>query len=219
MWLSMKNFNVSEIFDSIEGEGKRTGYMTVFVRLSGCNLRCSYCDTKYAQVRGQEDTVMSEDELIKKIKTYPWKRVTLTGGEPLLHDVESLVNKLSVYGYEVNIETNGAVPLLRNRPLSVFYTMDWKCPSSGENSKMLEINLKRLSRNDVLKFVVGSKEDLEEAKKIISNCYAPLIYISPVFNEIEPVEIVNFIKENKLQRACMQIQLHKVIWDPNERGV
>lgn len=220
MWLSMKNkFHISEIFDSIEGEGKRTGHMSIFVRLTGCNLRCSYCDTKYAQVMGQEDIVMEEDELIKKIKSYPWKNVTLTGGEPLLHDVSSLVNKLAVFGYDVNIETNGAVPLLRSRPLNVFYTMDWKCPSSGECEKMLKVNLKRLSRYDVLKFVVGNKEDLEEMKRIMAECYAPMIYVSPVFNEINPIEIVNFIKENKLRRVCMQIQLHKVIWNPDERGV
>ena len=221
----MKKFNVSEIFDSIEGEGKRTGYMSIFVRLTGCNLRCSYCDTKYAQVRGKEDTEMSMEEIIEKIESYPWKKVTLTGGEPLLHDVDELLHTLALKNYEVNIETNGAVPLLEKRYANMFYTMDWKSPSSGENAKMIKENLRKLDRKDVLKFVVGSKEDLDEMKKIVENkgydywWVRPLIYVSPVFGEIEPKEIVEYLKENKLRHVCMQIQLHKVIWNPNERGV
>lgn len=221
----MKSFNVSEIFDSIEGEGKRTGYMSIFVRLTGCNLRCSYCDTKYAQIMGQEDTKMTEEEIIEKIKSYPWKRVTLTGGEPLLHDVDHLLQALALNNYEVNIETNGAVPLLEKRYDKMFYTMDWKCPSSGENGKMLYENLRKLDRKDVLKFVVGNKEDLEEMRKIVENKdYAfwwvrPMIYVSPVFGEIEPREIVEYIKEYGLRHVCMQVQLHKIIWNPEERGV
>lgn len=214
----MKNkFHVSEVFDSIEGEGKRTGYMSIFVRLTGCNLRCVYCDTKYAQVMGKEDTEMDEDELIKKIKSYPWKYITLTGGEPLLHDVKSLINKL--WNYEINIETNGAVPLLKNRPANVFYTMDWKSPSSGENDKMLKENLHKLTRYDVLKFVVGNKEDLDEMREVIKECYAPQIYVSPIFGEIKPAEIVEYVKEHKLRNVCVQVQLHKIIWNPNKRGV
>ena len=222
----MKNkFHVSEVFDSIEGEGKRTGYMSIFVRLTGCNLRCSYCDTKYAQIMGQEDTEMTEEELVEKIKSYPWKKVTLTGGEPLLHNVDSLVSTLSKENYEVNIETNGAVPLLETRYNNVFYTMDWKCPSSGENGRMLYDNLRKLDRKDVLKFVVGNKDDLDEMRKIAENKdYAywwvrPLIYVSPVFGEIEPVEIVEYLKEHKLRGVCMQVQLHKIIWSPDKRGV
>lgn len=216
----MKNkFHVSEVFDSIEGEGKRTGYMSIFVRLTGCNLRCSYCDTKYAQIMGQEDTEMTEEELIKRIKSYPWKKVTLTGGEPLLHSVDSLVSTLSKENYEVNIETNGAVPLLENRYNNVFYTMDWKCPSSGENGKMLVGNLKKLTEKDVLKFVVGNLDDLEEMNRIIGMVKRPLIYVSPVFNEITPAEIVEYVKQNKLANVCTQVQLHKIIYKPDERGV
>ena len=222
----MKNkYHISEVFDSIEGEGRRTGYMSIFVRLTGCNLRCSYCDTKYAQVMGKEDVEMDEDELIEKIKSYPWKKVTLTGGEPLLHDVDSLLKTLSDNNYEVNIETNGAVPLLKNRYNNMFYTMDWKSPSSGENAKMIKENLRKLTKGDVLKFVVGSKEDLDEMKKIVENenyeywWVRPLFYVSPIFGEIDPKEIVNYLKENKLRHVCMQIQLHKVIWNPDERGV
>ena len=222
----MKNkFHVSEIFDSIEGEGKRTGYMSIFVRLTGCNLRCGYCDTKYAQIMGREDVEMTEEEIVAKIESYPWKKVTLTGGEPLLHDVKSLLHTLAIKNYEVNIETNGAVPLLGVRFDNMFYTMDWKSPSSGENSKMIKENLRKLQRKDVLKFVVGNKEDLDEMRKIVENkdyqywWVRPLIYVSPVFGEIEPKEIVEYLRENKLRHVCMQVQLHKVIWNPNERGV
>lgn len=219
----MKNeFHVSEIFSSIEGEGKRTGYMSIFIRLTGCNLRCSYCDTKYAQVQGRDDSeVLSIDELIDKIKVFQWKRITLTGGEPLLHDVKDLLWRLCIAGYEVNIETNGAVPLLKKRYANIFYTMDWKCPSSGENGKMLKENLSLLTRDDVLKFVVGNETDLNEMKRIVSEYQRekPLFYVSPIFGEIEPAEIVEYIKENKLKDVCVQIQLHKIIWNPEARGV
>ena len=215
-------YHVSEIFDSIEGEGKRTGYMSVFVRLTGCNLRCSYCDTKYAQVQGRDDAeVLTDDELLDRIRAFPWKRVTLTGGEPLLHNLKELLWRLCILGYEVNIETNGAVPLLKSRYANVFYTMDWKCPSSGENGKMLKDNLALLTKYDVLKFVVGNETDLNEMKRIISQYRngSPLFYVSPVFGEIEPAEIVEYVKQNKLKDVCTQIQLHKIIWNPDARGV
>lgn len=219
----MKNeYHVSEIFDSIEGEGKRTGYMSVFVRLTGCNLRCSYCDTKYAQVQGKDDAeVLTEDELVDRITAFPWKRVTLTGGEPLLHNVKDLLWRLCVLGYEVNIETNGAVPLLKKRFANVFYTMDWKCPSSGENSKMLKENLALLTRYDVLKFVVGNETDLNEMKRVVTEYKNgnPLFYVSPVYGEIESAEIVEYIKRNYLDNVCVQVQLHKIIWNPDARGV
>ena len=221
MWLSMKNkYHVSEIFDSIEGEGKRTGYMSIFIRLTGCNLRCSYCDTKYAQVVGKEDTEMTMEEIVEKVQSYPWKKITLTGGEPLLHDVENLVRRLALGGYEINIETNGAVPLLKRRWANVFYTMDWKCPTSGENDKMLTDNLSLLTKCDVLKFVVGNKTDLDEMKRVIGlfNWFKPAFYVSPVYGEIDPKEIVQYLKDNELN-ICMQVQLHKIIWNPDERGV
>lgn len=220
----MKNtkFHISEIFPSIEGEGKRTGYMSTFVRFTGCNLRCSYCDTTYALHIGEDDSeVLTEDELIDRIKSYPWKKITLTGGEPLLHDVKSLIQRLSFSGYEINIETNGAVPLMKMRYANMFYTMDWKCPSSNENHRMLKENLKLLTRHDVLKFVVGCRRDLDEMKQVISGFTyeRPRFYVSPVFGEIEPKDIVEYVKENKLTNVCVQVQLHKIIWNPNERGV
>lgn len=113
MWLFMKTerFPVVEIFDSIDGEGKRTGYMATFVRFAGCNLRCSYCDTAYAWDASQAKEWLSEDNLFQQITAYPWKRVTLTGGEPMLQPIETLCRRLGDAGYEVNIETNGAAAL------------------------------------------------------------------------------------------------------------
>lgn len=221
MWQFMKNeFHVSEIFASIEGEGKRTGYIATFVRLTGCNLRCSYCDTKYAQHMGADDSmVLTEDELLEKVVAMGWKKVTITGGEPLLHDIQNFVIRLSNAGFEINIETNGAVKLLKDRPKNLFYTMDWKCPSSGENGKMLVGNLKKLTEKDVLKFVVGNLDDLEEMNRIIGMVKRPLIYVSPVFNEITPAEIVEYVKQNKLANVCTQVQLHKIVYRPDERGV
>ena len=170
MWLFMKTerFPVVEIFDSIDGEGKRTGYMATFVRFAGCNLRCSYCDTAYAWDASQAKEWLSEDNLFLQIRAYPWKRVSLTGGEPMLQPIETLCRRLGDAGYEVNIETNGAAALFLERPDRLFYTMDIKSPSSGEKDRMRWENLSLLTADDVLKFVVGSVEDLRYMETILS---------------------------------------------------
>ena len=209
---------VNEIFYSIEGEGIRAGSPAVFIRLSGCNLNCSYCDTKYHN----DGELMSVDDIIASISRHkPCLKVTLTGGEPLIHpDVKSLLKRLEDDGYEVNIETNGSVLIGQYQLPNTIITMDYKCPSSGEESKMMTANLITLREQDVLKFVVGSQEDLERARTIMT-CY-PIranVFISPVFGKIEPKDIVEFIKENKLVNARVQVQLHKVIWDVSTRGV
>lgn len=214
--------NVNEIFCSIEGEGKRAGYPCVFVRFNGCNLRCSYCDTAYAQeeCKGIE---MSPKEIAIKVRSFGFDKVTLTGGEPLLQeDIELLVHELVSRGMQVNIETNGSVEIEHTSYSSdeLFYTVDYKCPSSGMSRKMNPKAFVRLRFGDVLKFVVGSKEDMEDALRII-NVYDPpcQIFFSPVFGKIEPVAIVDFIKEHYLKNVRIQLQLHKFIWDPEKRGV
>lgn len=214
--------NVNEIFCSIEGEGKRAGYPCVFVRFNGCNLRCSYCDTAYAQeeCKGIE---MSPKEIAIKVRSFGFDKVTLTGGEPLLQeDIELLVHELVSRGMQVNIETNGSVEIEHTSYSfdELFYTVDYKCPSSGMSRKMNPKAFVRLRFGDVLKFVVGSKEDMEDALRII-NVYDPpcQIFFSPVFGKIEPVAIVDFIKEHYLKNVRVQLQLHKFIWDPEERGV
>lgn len=231
---------VNEIFKSIEGEGLRTGLAAVFVRLHGCNLRCSYCDTMYA-VEGNDYRQMTVDEVVAAVESYRNESgvnaVTLTGGEPMLHaDVNVLLQTLSEKGFLVNVETNGTVPCKWRFP-GLFYTMDWKCESSGMSAKMRMENLETLGAEDVLKFVVGSVEDLEETARVVGelrqrktrNCMAekslntmPHIFVSPVFGKLEYEKIVEWMLSEKVMvqnNARFQVQLHKVIWDPDMRGV
>lgn len=216
-------FHVTEIFDSIDGEGKRTGYMAVFLRLAGCNLRCSYCDTAYSLTLEDTAEALTEEEVLSRIRAYPWKRVTMTGGEPMLHPLHHLCEVLGEEGYDINIETNGAVPLWRERPEGVFYTMDFKCSGSGMKSYMNLDNFKLLTGKDVLKFVVSSEEDLHEMKEIVnhqfSSAHHPEFFVSPVWGRIEPAELVEYVRKNRLQDVRVQVQLHKIIWDPDRRGV
>lgn len=222
--------DLNEIFYSIEGEGRRAGMPCVFVRFNGCNLRCSYCDTCYAQTA--KKTLMSVEKVFDAITKYGCKNVTITGGEPLLQDhLPELVNMLIKHKYSVNIETNGSVSIdqfdekLDNYGKGfVFYTVDYKSISSGENSKMVVENFTHLGVHDVIKFVVGSREDLQDAYRFMReiNCLGKpeaKIYFSPVFEAIEPAEIVEFLKEYGLNHCRVQLQLHKFIWDPNEKGV
>ena len=216
---------VNEIFKSIDGEGLRTGELTTFIRLAGCNLRCSYCDTCYA-LKNSNGTEMSVDEIVKKAKKMDYRNITLTGGEPLIHkDVDDLISKLCENGFYVNIETNGSVPIdkyILNK--NILITMDYKVPSSGVEKSMNLSNLEKLRENDVLKFVIG-KDDFERVEQVIKNySIKSYIYLSPVFGEIEPVELVDFMKNMHIKgidtsKMRVQVQLHKIIWNPNERGV
>jgi len=224
---------IIEIFDSIDGEGIRTGQPATFIRLAGCNLRCSYCDTVYS-LFGEETpceyTEMTTQEVISKVNT-TYKRITLTGGEPLVHKESApLVTELLNMGCEVNIETNGAVDIvefLSRVPQSdkLFFTIDYKLPSSGMTDKMIWNNFLNLRPCDVIKFVVGSDEDIEltiEIVKKLKQVYEkmPHIFIGAVYGMYDAQKLVEIIlKEEALADARYQIQLHKVIWDPEERGV
>ena len=210
---------INEIFVALNGESTFAGLRTVFIRTFGCSLRCDFCDTMYA-VEGNEFVEMTIDEILEKIKPYECPRITITGGEPLQQSgAIELVKKLVHEGYHVEIETNGAVPVddVAFMP-GVTLTMDWKCPSSKMNKKMLESNLEMLSEDDVIKFVVGTDEDLEEVLKVYKKTAAQC-YISPVFGKIELPKMVQFILDNKLDDVRMQLQQHKIIFDPNMRGV
>lgn len=222
---------INEIFLSIEGEGKRTGLPAVFIRTFGCQLCCPYCDTQYA-CKGEDYKEMSVDNIVDEVLTYGVNRVTFTGGEPLIQpDADELINRLRVEGIEVNVETNGAVPLMDSafRSNSYFYTMDWKSISSGMSDKMIPDNLYKLGEQDVLKFVVSTEEDLNQMKDILSQLEKELlsygakiefqVYVSPIFGEIEPKELVEYVLKNHLNNVHVQVQLHKVIWDPDKRGV
>ncbi len=217
-------FRVSEIFKSIEGEGIRAGFPAVFVRLHGCNLNCSYCDSTYACI-GSDYSIMTLKQIVDAVRAYKIYRVTLTGGEPLIYsNCVNLIAALINYGIEVNVETNGSIDLnclssLMKDP-KLIITMDWKSYSSGEALKMKTSNLLMLTSNHVLKFVVGTYEDLEQMNKILNTF--PLhckIFVSPVFGKIEPKSIVEYLLNNNLYYVRMQLQIHKFIWDPNMRGV
>lgn len=216
---------IIEIFNSIEGEGARSGKLCTFIRTAGCNLRCSFCDTTYsynvATAKHYEvKQLVEEVERIAQCKT-----ITLTGGEPLMHAEvrDCFIPWLLERGFDINIETNGSIDLSqvdRHKHTKLMFTMDWKSPSSGMNSKMLVKNLDILQPRDVLKFVVGSEEDLNEMLCIVQTYKtAAQIYISPVFGKIKMADIVDFMKIKNLDNVRLQVQLHKIVWDPNKRGV
>lgn len=208
------DFGVAEIFKSIEGEGKRAGSPCTFIRLAGCNLRCSYCDTVYAQAPGC-GIQMPLENIVSAVRSLRAANVTITGGEPLLQDALAIAEALPEC--ECNIETNGSIAL-PSKPSNAFYTMDWKCPSSGENDAMLQGNLGRLDSDDVIKFVVGDQADIDEMERVLAIGSSARAFASPVFGKIEPREIVERILADGVM-ASIQLQLHKLIWDPETRGV
>ena len=209
---------VVEIFKSIDGEGIRVGYPVTFIRLAGCNLRCNYCDTKYSY-EDEKFTEMTPQEIYIKVYKLGGKRITLTGGEPLIHkDVKVLVDLLIQKGYEVNIETNGSVDITLFLDKHTIITMDYKCASSDMEDKMLLDNISKLRKPDVLKFVVSDDNDLDTVQRIYQNTKAT-VYISPVFGRIEPKQIVEYMLEHNMENCRVQVQLHKIIWNPEERGV
>ncbi|SEW40967.1 putative 7-carboxy-7-deazaguanine synthase QueE [[Clostridium] fimetarium] len=222
----MSQYKVVEKFVSINGEGVFAGQLAVFIRFQGCNLSCSFCDTLWANAKNAPYTLMSEHQIYDYIKETGIKNVTLTGGEPLLvPDILTLLQLLATDQFlRVEIETNGSIALdsfvgISNSPT---FTMDYKLPGSLMEANMLVSNFNILSKQDTVKFVVGSTEDLNRAKDIITiyglttKCH---VYISPVFGKIQLQEIVDFLIANCLNDVTMQIQMHKVIWDPNKRGV
>lgn len=211
---------VSEIFYSIEGEGKRAGLPCVFVRFHGCNLHCNYCDSRYA-CEGDDYGVMTHLEVIHQILQHDCNRVTLTGGEPLLQPgMQLLLRNLDALGCSVNVETNGTQPLLHHGLEHVFYTVDYKTHASGESHRMNPETFESLQPKDVLKFVVGSIQDLEQAIEVVEKYQPPCaVYVSPVFGKIDAASIVAFIKKHKLTNWRVQLQLHKYIWEPTKRGV
>ncbi|MCH5210349.1 MAG: radical SAM protein [Oscillospiraceae bacterium] len=220
---------IVEIFDSIDGEGIRTGQPATFIRLAGCNLRCTYCDTAYA-LFGEEEpceyTEMTIDEIVSKVNR-SYNRVTLTGGEPLVHkDSVELIKKLMDIGCEVNVETNGAADITNiPRDDKLFFTIDYKLPSSGMDDKMIWNNFLNLKPCDVIKFVVGRDEDIKlmiEIVKKLRKVYQemPHIFIGAVYGMYDNSDLVNVIlNEPALFDARLQVQLHKIVWDPDERGV
>lgn len=222
----MIKYKVAEIFESINGEGMRAGELAVFVRLCGCNLRCSYCDTQWASETDALYQLMSKEEIFERIQKSRIKNVTLTGGEPLLAEgAKELVAYLQGReGIRLEIETNGSISLeaFASLPKRPVLTMDYKLAGSGMEAFMKEENFSLLQKDDSVKFVSSNREDLERARELIEKhqltkqCH---VLLSPVFGKIDPEEIVSFLKEYHLNDVRLQIQMHKVIWDPEARGV
>lgn len=218
--MSETKYRVNEIFYSIDGEGIRTGSLAVFVRLAGCNLRCTYCDTAYA-LNKEEGKDMTADEIVDNVLQYRCNHVTLTGGEPLTQDCHELIQKLAEHGIHTNIETNGSIYVKPYQSENTTITMDWKTPASGMEELMMQTNLPLLRENDVLKFVCA-EDDLPEVTNIL-NAYHPRcwVYLSPIFGKINPEKLVEYLKEcpHDTEKIRVQIQLHKIIWNPDKRGV
>lgn len=200
---------VCEIFSSIQGESSLAGIPMIFVRLTGCNLRCAYCDTKYAYYEGEE---LSIDEILKKVCSFPFKYVEITGGEPLLQDeVHELMNKL-VKTHRVLIETNGSISIEKVNP-EVKVIMDIKTPGSGMSERNYIENLRFLKETDEVKFVLTSRTDYEWAKDFIKKheIKTSEILFSPAYGILEPKELAKWIINDALP-VRLNLQIHKYIF-------
>jgi 7-carboxy-7-deazaguanine synthase len=210
---------VNEIFHSIQGESTRAGEPCVFVRLTACDLRCSWCDTPYAFHEGEKRSL---DEVITAVAKYGCRTVEITGGEPLLQeDVYPLMERLITAGHTVMLETGGHRPITRV-PRAVVKIVDVKCPGSGEAHKNCWSNLDQLAPHDEVKFVLKDRRDYEYARDVIvrydlpSRCAALLL--SPVHDVLDARLLSEWILSDRLP-ARLQLQLHKFIWAPTTRGV
>lgn len=219
------NLQVSEIFFSIQGESTYAGLPCIFIRLSGCNLRCNYCDAQYTWEGGDS---LSIAEIVAQIKDFPCSLVEVTGGEPLLqHGCQELLHVLVEEGYQVLLETNGSFPIT-SLPASITAILDVKCPDSGsgdcfDSSNIVEIQKRAVARHGSceLKFVVSSKEDFFWACDFIRrhqiNHLLPILF-SPVIGRIEPAALAGWIMKSDLA-VRLQLQLHTILWPGQSRGV
>jgi 7-carboxy-7-deazaguanine synthase len=210
---------INEIYESIQGESSWAGWRCVFVRLTFCDLRCTYCDTEYAFYEGKKRPVA---EVLSEVLAIDCPMVEITGGEPLLQkNVLPLMTALCDAGRTVLIETSGAHDLSKIDP-RVHRIMDLKTPGSGECARNLESNLPHLTKLDEVKCVIGSREDYEWSRdqvrthELTKRCHSVLF--SPIFGRIEAREIVTWMLEDKLD-VRFQLQMHKFIWDPRKKGV
>ncbi len=214
------SLTVNEIFFSIQGESSHAGRPCVFIRLAGCNLRCTYCDTQYAYEEGSSRTI---DDIEREVRPFRCTLVEVTGGEPLLQpQTPELIRRLLDAQYMVLLETNGSrdIGIVDDRCTRI---VDVKCPSSGQSGENRLENLAIITPNDEVKFVIGDREDFDYAKDVIATRLSrhgglkpPLI--SPVFGRLDPESLVRWILEDHLD-VRLQIQLHKWIWGADKRGV
>ncbi len=211
--------DICEIFYSLQGESTFTGLPCIFIRFSGCNLNCSWCDTTYART---ESCAMSFDQILKKLESFSCPLVEITGGEPLVQDnTPALISMLLKKNYQVLVETNGSKSI-KNLPRDCIKIIDIKCPSSNESDSFLWKNISLLTSRDEIKFVIGCQEDYLFAKSIIANKLSKIspkkIHLSPVFGCIAPNDIAAWMLDDNLG-ARLSLQQHKIIWDPDKRGV
>jgi 7-carboxy-7-deazaguanine synthase len=213
-----ERLRVNEIFHSIQGEGTRAGERCVFVRLTGCHLRCAWCDTEYAFTEGDWMTL---DEIDAEVRGFGCSTVEVTGGEPLLQPASAaLLERLAVEYDTVLLETSGAVSIEGLDP-RVVRIVDVKCPGSGEAGRNHWPNMELLTPRDEVKFVLTDRKDYTWAKDVIA-CHGlmgrcPLIF-APVYGRLEPAELAKWILADKLD-VRLGLQLHKLIWPPDTRGV
>ena len=209
---------INEIYKSIQGESTYTGLPCTFIRLTYCNLRCSYCDTEYAFYEGEDIEIK---DIISKVNTYTCNLVEVTGGEPLAQEgCIDLLEALIENGNQILLETSGSISI-ENIPQNVTIILDLKCPSSNMSDKNLLSNIKYIKKTDEIKFVIGNKKDYLWSKNIIkehkltNKCS---VLFSPVFDKIKPQKIVKWILNDNLD-VRFQMQLHKSIWEPDKQGV
>jgi len=207
--MSENTLNITEIFYSIQGEALEVGLPTVFIRLTGCPLRCGYCDTTYA-FKGNNP--MNIDQIIEKVREFPTHQVCVTGGEPLAQkNVHLLLNDLVKNKYQVSLETSGSIDISEvNHAVSI--VMDVKTPSSGEEHQNLISNLQYIKSSDQIKFVIGDMDDFRWTEEFIQNkSLEGNILISPVFGQVDLRDLADWLMQSKI-KARLQVQLHKIIW-------
>lgn len=201
--------NITEIFYSLQGEAREVGLPTVFIRLTGCSLRCSYCDTEYA-FKGKN--ILTIDEILTKVKQYKTQFICVTGGEPLAQSgCHILLDALVQHGYQISLETSGSIDISTVNP-KVSIVMDVKTPSSNESDKNLYANIYKLQTKDQLKFVIGSRVDFDWSVKLLNKYQTQAgVLFSPVFEMLNPTELANWILDKQLN-VRLQIQMHKLLW-------
>ena len=209
---------INEIYYSVQGESTHAGRPCIFIRLTYCNLRCTYCDTEYAFYEGKD---MEISEIINEIQQWDCNLVEVTGGEPLFQEeCIDLLNDLVNSSYEIMLETGGSLSI-SDVPKEVMKIVDFKCPTSGMVKKNSWSIVDDLQPHDEVKFVIGNREDFDWAKNRIEEYSLDKIctlLFSPTFGEIDPQQIVEWILTENLP-VRIQMQMHKMIWSPEEKGV
>jgi 7-carboxy-7-deazaguanine synthase len=215
---------INEIFRSVQGETSSAGLPTIFIRTAGCNLRCSYCDTPYA-LTAKDSVQMTVGAVMGEVKQLKTRRVCLTGGEPLIQppaEVQELFDRLAAEGYELSIETSGSIAIagfhLHDRQR---WILDMKVPSSGEAHTMKYESLGLLRPEDEVKFVVGTAEDFAWSADLIRRHGLDgrvRLLFSPIWGQVTPLQLTEWVLDSGFD-ARVQLQLHKLIWHPDTRGV